>query len=471
MALRPLLFWIFAALAPLTATAVFAQAQEIAISEGGLPTGFREEVLTLPGDARRLVALQVTLLTPDGSGPFPLAVLNHGASGEQPPSDMPRYRNTFSAFYFLSRGYAVAMPMMRGFAGSEGTPNFHGCDYERSGLEDARDIRAVIDGLSHRPDIDTARIVVGGQSFGGWNTLALGALGAPNVKGLVVFAGGMTASNCADTDQSLIATARLFGGRTRTPSIWFYGDNDRLFAPATWRAMYARYNAAGGKAELVAFGRFRDDAHQMLSYRNGLEIWTPKVDAFLGQIGLPHAAVYPQYLPTAYPPPTAYAAIGDVDAVPYLSPANQDNYRKFLARPLPRAVAISANGAIASADNGFDPIARVMKACARFSPACQLYAVDNDVVWVRPTPAPPATHFAALADAAAVPRLNDQGRAGYQRFLAARKPRAFVIASNGSWHSASRGADPLARAMAECSQANLGCQFYAVDDDVVWPGR
>jgi dienelactone hydrolase len=373
MAIRSLAVLLAAALLSVTLAAAPARAaEEITDADRGLPPGYHEQVLELPGNPKRPVELQVTLLTPDGPGPFPLAILNHGvgAHGER-PSEETRYRISFSAFYFLARGYAVAMPMLRGFAGSGGSPNFYGCDYERVGVENAKDIRAVIDDTARRPDIDATRIIVSGQSFGGWNSLALGSLGVPNVKGLVVFAGGVRTSDCDNVDNSLIVAAGLFGARTAIPSIWFYGDNDSLFPPSTWRGMHRRYTAAGGHAELVGFGDFRDDAHYMLNYRHGLEIWVPKVDAFLEKIGLPNKVVYPQYMPTAYPRPSRYAAIDDADSVPFLSIPNQAYYRRFLTKPLPRALAISPNGSAGSSDDGFDPIAAALKRCGKTGVDCQ----------------------------------------------------------------------------------------------------
>jgi len=235
------------------------------------PMPMNEQVLTLPGDPQRPVTLQVTLFIPDGAGPFPLAVLNHGAAADGKPKDEPRYRATFSADYFLSRGYAVVLPMMRGFAGSGGKAVLHRCNLAATGLDNARDIAAVIDAMARQPKIDTSRIVVAGQSFGGWNTLAFGTLGRPGVKGLANFSGGIREGDCrfSDQDASLADGAAIFGARTGIPSIWFYGDNDKIFPESTWRAMYARYTAAGARAELVAFGDFMDDAHQLLSHAEG----------------------------------------------------------------------------------------------------------------------------------------------------------------------------------------------------------
>ena len=296
--------------------AILGAAQDASIA----PTAsMNERVLSVPGDPQRPALLQVTTLMPDGPGPFPLAVMNHGSSGTTRPDLEPRYRFTFAAYYFLSRGYAVALPMMRGFAGSEGKQLPDGCNQEAIGISNAKDISAVIEFMSVQPSIDWTRVVVAGQSFGGWNALAFGTLKRPNVRGLINFSGGAGISNCRATLDALALAAEHYGAQTIIPSLWIYGDNDAKFPPLVWHTMFDRYSVAGGRAELVAYGRFMTDSHNLLGFPEGLEIWAPKVDAFLTKLGLPSTVTHPEYLPAEFPPPTDFAAVGDVDAVPYLT--------------------------------------------------------------------------------------------------------------------------------------------------------
>lgn len=93
---------------------------------------------------------------------------------------------------------------------------------------------------------------------------------------------------------------------------------------------------------------------------------------------------------------SGYAAIDDLDAVPYLSANGRLGYGRFLERPTPRAFALAPNGAWGYAD-GFkpsdatlptDPIERALRVCAKRSTECRLYAVNRAVVW---TPPPPPT--------------------------------------------------------------------------------
>ncbi|OAS25472.1 hypothetical protein [Methylobacterium platani] len=61
----------------------------------------------------------------------------------------------------------------------------------------------------------------------------------------------------------MVEAVRGLGARSRVPSLWLYGDNDPLVPATTWRAMHAAYAAGGAPADVVAYGRFRDDARQL----------------------------------------------------------------------------------------------------------------------------------------------------------------------------------------------------------------
>jgi dienelactone hydrolase len=435
------------------------------------PVPLHEQVLHMSGDPDRPADLVVTLFTPDGPGPFPLAVMNHGASGSKNrAADTDRYRFTLPAYYFLSRGFAVALPMMRGFASSEGKQIAYGCDLAHIALNNARDIAAVINGFSGYPNIDTSRVVVAGQSFGGWNTLALGVIAPDGVRGLINFNGGIHSSSCnSDDGLALAEGARSFASQTHMPSILFYGENDSLFAQDVWRAMHAAYTSAGGQARLVDIGRFIVDSHQMLGYPESIPQWAPPLDAFLQRIGLNSRAIYPAYMPVPQPPPTRYAAVEDIDSVPWINDAGRGTYQTFLSLSPPRVFLVAPGGQNAVVHGGFDPLGRGLAACREAHITCVPYAIDNDVVWTAPAavPGPHATRFAAIDNAAAVPWVTGKGRDAYRNFLSHQPPRAFVIGTGGE-SIAVFNSDPLARAMAVCANGHIECYAYAVNNDVVW---
>ena len=247
-----------------------------------------EQVIRVPVEQPPAVTLEVTIMHPDGDGPFPLAIMNHGAANISKDHRGERYHLTNAAFYFLSRGYAVALPMMRGFAASGGEIYHFGCDLAATGTAYARDISSVIRYLGNDPRFDTRRVIVAGQSMGGWNTLAVGALNVPNVTALINFNGGVRESDCYAGDSSLVRGAAKFGATTKIPSIWFYGDNDRFFPVPVWRAMYDAYTGSGGPAQIVDVGIVMHSSHNFLAYPEVLPLWTSRVDAFLAAIGMPH---------------------------------------------------------------------------------------------------------------------------------------------------------------------------------------
>ncbi|WP_321931026.1 alpha/beta hydrolase family protein [Paraburkholderia guartelaensis] len=427
-----------------------------------------EKVVRVPVQTSPLVTLEVTVYMPAhsaGGGPFPLALINHGASHD--PMNAPRVGDEFIVWYFLSRGYAVAMPMMRGYAHSWGHLTPHGCDVLAIGNDAAKDIRKVLDYAKEMPGIDATRIVVAGKSMGGWNTLVFGAQNPADVKGLLNFAGGVKEGDCSKPDESLITAAGELGAHTRVPSIWFYGDNDQIFSSATWKGMYAHYTGAGGHAQLVDYGSFQQDAHAMTASGAGLPLWVAKADAFLASIGMPASEVNREYLPHPELKASGYARIKDLNAVPYLSALQKAKlYASYLVAPLPKALAIgSTNGTWAS--GGFDAARSAMQQCWKISQYCQLYAVDNTVVWPRQESAPPPTNFASLQDVSAVPYLHTDGRQAYTRYLSARRPRAFAIARDGGWGQAS-GIDSITAALVQCADGHEECRIYSVDGDVVW---
>ena len=427
------------------------------------PLSTNERVVMVPANGPDRVMLQVTIMTPPGDGPFPLAIVNHG-SNDRPAAQQERYYRSFGAYYFLSRGYAVVIPMMRGYAGSQGQQIYLHCNQEETGLANARDIDAVIRYMEAQPFIDPTRVVVAGASFGGWNTLAYGTMSRPEVKGLINFVGGALISNCPFEALSQDLALTHYAKATKLPSLWLYGQSDSRFPTSAWHAMFDNYAAAGGKAELVDLGKFAPDTHNVWGGPEGLFAWSAKVDEFLGRVGLPDHVAHPEYVPTAFPPPTHAAAIDDVDAVPYVDDTGRTSYRKFLELPFPRVFFVAPDGWGRFRAGGFDGLAAGKRICAAEGRQCVVYAVDDMVTWN----GPPLTHaggaVAPLPTPDDVPYLSERGRQAYRQFLKLHKPRAFAIAPDGGYAMATGNGDPSPTALADCSKAHKDCRLYVVDE-------
>ncbi|MEC5386099.1 hypothetical protein VVD49_10205 [Uliginosibacterium sp. H3] len=68
-----------------------------------------------------------------------------------------------------------------------------------------------------------------------------------------------------------------------------------------------------------------------------------------------------------------------------------------------------------------------------------------------------------------VPFINNEGRAGYQRFLTTPlRPRAFAIGAGATAWSYRAGTNAASDALKTCSTPTVPCFLYAVDDTVVW---
>jgi len=351
--------------------------------EQELPIDFRlnEQIIQIPAGAQHLASLQTTVFRPNGPGPFPLLIINHGKEAGE-PSAQARDRFIFMATAFVKRGYAVLVPMRQGFADSTGTYADHGCDMTANGYAQAADVRDVIAFARAQAWIDSEHMIVAGQSYGGLATIALGTEKLDGVRGLINFAGGLRDDgNHCDWRSELVHAFGVYGQRNQIPSLWMYGVNDSLFGPDLVLRMHDAFIRAGGRARLHQFGAFKRDAHGVLASRDGEKIWWQNTERFLRDIDMPTQEIYAVGAPPVIPK-SNFARIDDIDAVPYLSEGGRAAYREYLAKLTPRAFAVSPSGAWCWAEEGEDPDTRALATCASKSKQpCQLYSVDDYVVW------------------------------------------------------------------------------------------
>lgn len=250
------------------------------------------------GGIAEAVHLEAAIYRPPGHGPFPLVIFNHGTDSRT-PAELRKQRPDYvaPASWFVGEGYAVIIPMRRGYGNSDGPVadlpyggntgrTCAGTDYVQAGEESARDVLAVLAYARTLSYVDGSRIVLAGHSAGGW-AVAAALEHAPDVLGGVIFAGGR-GGNGRDLvchPDRLVAAARQFGLTARAPSIWLYSDNDHFFSPALGHAMFDAFSAAHPNddtfVELPAFGL---DGHQLVGARDALPLWTPAVSDFLARI-------------------------------------------------------------------------------------------------------------------------------------------------------------------------------------------
>ena len=252
---------------------------------------YEESLLRAPvADGTRRVLIDVTVFKPKAAGPFPIVVLSHGSPRDAAERRLDgRQRLSGPAQPFLAMGYAVLVPTRRGYgeSGGEWAEGYGGCrnpDYYSAGLESARDIRAAVDAVRAEPWADPRRVVLAGQSAGGFGSVAASAAGLDGLVGVINFAGGR-GSRAADggcaVDRLGEAMAR-YGRATRVPELWLYSANDRFFGPALARRMFEAFVAAGGNAQFVQAPPVGLDGHAY--FARAVDDWAPIVRAFLARV-------------------------------------------------------------------------------------------------------------------------------------------------------------------------------------------
>jgi dienelactone hydrolase len=343
-----------------------------------------ESIVAIKNNRLLAVNLETTIFKPEGEGPFPVVIINHGKSlGNNRLQG--RERAMVATRLFLQRGYAVILPMRQGFSKSGGAAVGEGCNIAGNGEAQADDIHAVMKWVVQQPWVDAQKMIMMGQSHGGLTTLAYAQNPHSGIKFVVNFAGGLKYTHGCQWEFALKDAFNAYGKKAKVDSLWFYGANDSYFPPEVIKPAHQAYVEAGGKAELNAFGAFGADAHVMFASPDGLAIWWPSVESKLLQHGMPTALIFPQYGTagkTSRPEPTQWADLKEIDRIPHLRDGGRKGYGAFLDRPLPRAFALSGSGAWGWAHGGDDPLSNALSNCQKHSKLpCLLYAVDEHVVW------------------------------------------------------------------------------------------
>lgn len=254
-----------------------------------------EEVLfvkraAFPFDAQ----LETTVYRPQGTGPWPLVVLNHGQRDFGDHKLQPRYQPVETARFFLQRGYLVVAPMRQGFSRSRGVYAFH-CDHERYARRYAGDISAAVRHFVATGEARPDQVLVAGQSNGGFVLLGYAAESAKDAvrpRAVINFAGGFN-SNRSDCNwrAGMIDAARVFGASTRVPALWLYAQDDAIFPPSISQPYFEAYREGHPAAQ---FKLYPSGGHGMSNTRSGRQMWGPDVEAFLRQVGLPADLVAPE---------------------------------------------------------------------------------------------------------------------------------------------------------------------------------
>jgi dienelactone hydrolase len=227
------------------------------------------------------------LYLPRGAPPFPAVLWNHGSER------LPGWQPALAAFY-TENGFAFFIPHRRGQGRSsaagpyimERQPSkldFVG-NVTESGKtvialheEAARDVEAAMAWLAARPDIDRARIVMSGVSFGGIQTLLAAERGL-GVRAFAAFAPGAMSWRWVKGLDARLATA---AEHARAPVLVVQARNDFDLAPSEVLGPLLERAGTGRAVVFPPFGSTTQEGHGAFACApEGIAVWGPTVLAF-----------------------------------------------------------------------------------------------------------------------------------------------------------------------------------------------
>jgi dienelactone hydrolase len=274
-------------LAPLVLTLTLATA--LAQTPGG------PEIVVIQSGSATLHAI---LWRPQGRGPFPGILLNHGSG--RTPEDLKRLgpyernaeklgplfaRHGYVFLYLFRRGVGLstdqganAVDLMNSESASHGQEARNALQLnllENREMDDALSGLRFLRALAY---VDARNVAAIGHSFGGSLTVLL-VEREPNLRAVVVFSGaGYSFDRSPELRTRLLAAV----DHIAAPIFFIHAEND--YSLSSGKVLDARREQIGKPHRLKIYppiGHTVDDGHDFLHL--GVNIWEPDVFAFLGE--------------------------------------------------------------------------------------------------------------------------------------------------------------------------------------------
>lgn len=250
------------------------------------------------------IAMRAEVYKPAGPGPFPTLIFSHGRTADR--IDRANFKNPIPkghVRYWLAKGIAVVAPIRIGY-GATGGPDLEtaGATFNSTGMctsrPDFRHLAKVTQDVTlialawtrTQPWVDRNRIILEGQSVGGFATVATVAAQPSGVIGYINFAGGAAGwpegapGHSCDQAQLREVMGEL-GKTTKIPGLWLYAKNDRYWGPDAPGEWHQAFVSGGSSAEFIHTAELPGhDGHALMYY--GGKLWSVHVDRFVKQLGL-----------------------------------------------------------------------------------------------------------------------------------------------------------------------------------------
>jgi dienelactone hydrolase len=228
--------------------------------------------------------------------------MSHGTSpSAETNRTIGRYRSLNPIREWVRRGYAVVVPVRRGYGATGGDKfgdSYGSCnrpDFRRAGEGAAADILAAVQWAKTQSDFDPKRRLLVGQSSGGFASIYTASKRPDGLVAVLAFAPGR--GGRPDTHPGLPCApdplAKLLASiapQIAVPVLWFYAENDEYIGPAAAKLWFESFHAAGGRGDFVMIPPFPDRrGHGVYPSAAGTPLWTAAVATFFHahQIALP----------------------------------------------------------------------------------------------------------------------------------------------------------------------------------------
>jgi carboxymethylenebutenolidase len=253
------------------------------------------ETVVVHGESATLHAM---LWRPQGGGPFPAILLNHGSGRTR--EDLERLgpyernaeklgpifaRHGYVFLYLFRRGVGLstdqganAVDLMNSESAAHGQEARNALQLQLLENREMADALSGLKFLRALPYVDARDVAVIGDSFGGSLTVLL-AEREPNLRAVVVFSG---AGYSFDRSPELRARLLAAIDHIAAPVFFIRAEND--YSLSSGKVLDARREQTGKPHRLKIYppiGHTVDDGHDFLHL--GVNIWEPDVFAFLDE--------------------------------------------------------------------------------------------------------------------------------------------------------------------------------------------
>ena len=236
-------------------------------------------LVTFPGPEH--MTLHGFLYVPEGHGPFPAMIWNHGSEAK------PGWQPDLGAFY-TSKGFVFFIPHRHGHGRSADAGPYHMDLQPKCTSQDCviqlhelynKDVVAAVEWLKARAFVDKQKIVMSGVSFGGIQTLLTAEKGL-GIRAFVAFAPAAKSWNSFPDLRLRLLRAEE---RAQRPIFLIQAEGDYNTGPFTTLGTYLLKKGGLNTGKLYAkFGNSNQEAHGAFATKpEGINIWQADVLSFL----------------------------------------------------------------------------------------------------------------------------------------------------------------------------------------------